>query len=371
MSVALRGNLEDFGIGEIFQLIGQQRKTGNLEFSFEREQILIQFDRGSVVSAISGRLGADAVMGDMLVRCGLLERTEVDTFLRDGKASGKTLAGMAVQSGRLTSDAVDEIEDLITRDAIFRALRWSRGSFNFSAQEVVHDRSYDDLLGAEQILLDGMRMVDEWQAVTERVPSTELVFGRQQSFDVYQQKAVGRDQAAVEAAKRVFHLVDGRLPVQRIIDLSRLGTFDATRILAELRRYEIIADVGAKSPARAPRASAAGGGKTVGRWVLAVLPLVFLSVLAFRTNRERAPEHANPEFAVSRTSLESVRQKYASHRVRYGIESYRFSQGEWPRNLAQLEKEGLLDGSELAPAEGGPYYYVGTEAGALLLAPEH
>ena len=31
MAVALRGNLSDFGIGEVFQLIGQQRKTGVLE----------------------------------------------------------------------------------------------------------------------------------------------------------------------------------------------------------------------------------------------------------------------------------------------------------------------------------------------------
>ena len=51
MSVSLRGNLEDFGIGEIFQLIGQQRKTGILEFSSKRVQIRIRFDRGAVVSA--------------------------------------------------------------------------------------------------------------------------------------------------------------------------------------------------------------------------------------------------------------------------------------------------------------------------------
>ena len=31
MAVALRGNLQDFGIAEVFQLIGQQRKTGTLE----------------------------------------------------------------------------------------------------------------------------------------------------------------------------------------------------------------------------------------------------------------------------------------------------------------------------------------------------
>ena len=31
MPVALRGNLKDFGIADVFQLIGHQRKTGQLE----------------------------------------------------------------------------------------------------------------------------------------------------------------------------------------------------------------------------------------------------------------------------------------------------------------------------------------------------
>lgn len=370
MSVALRGNLKDFGIGEIFQLVGQQRKTGLLEFSFEREQIQISFDRGSVVSAIPARVGADAALGDMLVRCGYLTRPEVDQLQRDCKASAQSLSGFAVQSGRLTSDTVAEVENLLTREAIFQVLRWSRGSFHFTAEEVVHDRGFDDLLGAEQILMDGMRMVDEWQTFAELVPSTDLVFERKKSFDVYQQDAGGQDQAAIEAAKRVFQLVDGRLPVQRIVDLSRLGTFDATRILAELRRREIIADIGRSRRARGPRVSVAAGGATLWRWTFALLPLALLFAVALRANREPRPEHGNPVFAVQRSPFESMRQRYASHRVRYGIESYRFSEGEWPRDLAQLEETGLLGSPGLASAAARPYYSVGAESGVVLLAPE-
>ncbi len=369
MSVSLRGNLKDFGIGEIFQLIGQQRKTGLLEFSFEREQIQICFDRGSVVSAIPARVGADAALGDMLVRCGYVTRPEVDQLQRDCKASAQSLAGFAVQSGRLTSDAVAETENLLTREAIFQVLRWSRGSFHFTAQEVVHDRAFDDLLGAEQILIDGMRMVDEWQTFAELVPSTDLVFGTKKSFDAYQQDAGGQDQAAIEAAKRVFQLVDGRLPVQRIVDLSRLGTFDATRILAELRRREIIAEVGRSRRVR-PRLSVAAGGEIMWRWTFALVSVALLFAVALRANRELPPEHRNPEFVVQRSPLESMRQRYASHRVRYGIESYRFSEGEWPRDLEQLEETGLLGSLGLASHPARPYYSVGAEDGAVLLTPE-
>ena len=38
----------------------------------------------------------------------------------------------------------------------------------------------------------------------------------------------------------MLHLIDGRLSVRRVIDLSRLGTFEATRALAELRQAGVI-----------------------------------------------------------------------------------------------------------------------------------
>ena len=38
MGVALRGNLEDFGIADVFQLIGQQRKTGVLDLKRRNER---------------------------------------------------------------------------------------------------------------------------------------------------------------------------------------------------------------------------------------------------------------------------------------------------------------------------------------------
>ena len=47
MAVALHGNLRDFGIGEVFQLIGQQRKTGVLEVRRRAgERIHVSLRRG-------------------------------------------------------------------------------------------------------------------------------------------------------------------------------------------------------------------------------------------------------------------------------------------------------------------------------------
>jgi len=372
MSVALRGNLEDFGIGEIFQLIGQQRKTGILEFSAKREQIRIRFDRGAVVSAAPVGPRPESALGDMLVRCGYLPRPEVDQLLNDCEASAQSLSRLAVSTGRLSEAAIEELESLLTRETIFDILRWSSGSFDFMAQDVEHDREFKSLLGAEQILMDGLRMVDEWQGLAEFVPSQDLVFARCGSFDSYRQAARGEAGAAIEGARSLFQMIDGRLPVRRVVDLSRLGTFDATQIIAELRRQELIevVDPGRTRRVRTPRVSASAGFGSLRKWLPALLSLALLLAVAMRANRED-PADSLPAFLIDSAPLAAVQEAYAARRVRSGIESYRFVAGRWPRRLGELEDSGLLDGRELASTRGRPYYYFEQrDGGVLLLAPE-
>lgn len=371
MSVALRGNLEDFGIGEIFQLIGQQRKTGILEFSAKRKQIRICFDRGAVVSAAPVGPRPESALADMLVRCGYLPRPEVDRLLSDCEASAQPLSRLAVSTGRLSEGAIEELEALLTRETIFDVLRWSSGSFDFMAQEVEHDREFESLLGAEQILMDGMRMVDEWQGLAELVPSQDVVFARCGSFDSYRQAARGEAGSAIEGARRLFRMIDGRLSVRRVVDLSRLGTFDATRIIAELRRQELIEVVDPRRTrrVRTSRVSAAAGFGGLRKWLPALLPLALLLAVAIRANRDVAADDLHA-FPIARAPLEAVREAYAARRVRSGIESYRFVEGRWPRRLGELEHLGLLDGRGLASTRGRLYYYEQRDGGVLLLAPE-
>jgi hypothetical protein len=372
MTVALRGNLKDFGIGEVFQLIGQQRKTGILEFSNRGQRVQLRFDRGAVVSAAPVGSRPETALGEMLARCGRLPLEQVEELQRECRASAQTLGRLAVATGQLTESELVEIEDLLTRDTIFRVLRWSSGSFDFTAQEVEHHRNFDSLLGAEQILMDGMRMVDEWQSFADQVPSEDAIFHRVGRFDAYRQKARGEQVHRLDAAERVFNLIDGRLAVRRIVDLSLLGSFDATRILAELRRAGLIEPLDperARSVRQRP-APLAPGRSPVWGWIRALAPLTLLLLLAVLANRVEPAEVGERAFSIHRAPLESVRQSFAERRVRNALESYRFIEGRWPRLLLQLEERGLLANDALASSAGRPYYYVQREDGAVLLAPE-
>ena len=141
MTVALHGNLRDFGIGEVFQLIGQQQKTGLLEVEGEDQRLRIAFDGGAVVTG--ERVGAydRAGLGEMLVRTGLITPQRLVEIEQQIAGGGAQLEALLRETGELPADQIDEIDTLVTRETLFELLRWTRGSFRFSAGPVVHSRT--------------------------------------------------------------------------------------------------------------------------------------------------------------------------------------------------------------------------------------
>ena len=372
MAASLRGDLKDFGIADVFQLIGQQRKTGVLEFNGDGRQIQILFDQGAVVSAAPIGSWPEAAFGETLMRCGLLSRDRVDELRRECGASARTLSGVATARGWLGEGELRKIEELLTRETIFLVLRWTAGSFDFTATEVEHDRSLDSLLGAEQILMDGLRMVDEWQSFADLVPSDDTVFRRLLSFEQYGERCSGETPGQLANAERVFELIDGRLPVRRIIDLSMRGTFDSVRALAQLHQFNIIETVeledlapsSAVDPEETRRPHPLGRLAAIGS--LALLAVVTV-VIQLRLGAVDPPD----AFSIQRpAALEVARVIHEKHRVRHALETYWFSHGRWPANLAELAGDAFLSHRELASEDGHPYYFASRGDGAWLLSPD-
>jgi len=372
MSVALRGNLQDFGIADVFQLIGQQRKTGILEFRGEVGRVQLRFDQGAVVSAAPVGSRAEEALGEMLVRCGRLTRDQVDRLVPECEAAAQTVPRLAVSRGWISREDLERIEDVLTRETFFEVLRWESGDFDFRTRSVEHSRRFEALLGAEQILMDGLRMVDEWQSFSEHVPSEEVVFQKTAGFNEYRSRS-RLEASNLRAAERVFQLVDGRISVRRIIDLSLLGTFDAVRLLADLRQEEVIEPLDEEALLRVqslPPPRIRASREQAVSWLAGLLPLLLLAGIAVLALRGVAPDEPAPGFTLQRAPIEATRAAFETRRVRHALEAHRFVDGRWPEGLVELERRGFLAAGTLAQGRTGAYYYVVREDGAVLLAPE-
>jgi hypothetical protein len=363
MSIALRGNLRDFGISEVFQLIGQQRKTGVLEIAGEEQRIQLRFDAGAIVGAEPAGSHPDAALGDLLMRVGWLTRERLSELIRQRRDHLQSLSTLLVSEGYLSAGQVEEIEDLLTQESLFTVLRLQEGSFHFLAQAVEHDRPPTKLLGAEQVLMDGMRMVDEWQTFADRVPSEEAVFQRIASLEARSRQLP--EGSPRQAAERLYLMVDGRLSARRLIDLSRLGTFEGTRLLAQLCDLALIEPVATKPVVNARPRTLPGSPL---RLVMAsLLPLLLLASLLWVPGFATSPEPKAPlvEYAWKARAWDSL----SVRRLERAVEAHRLVTGRWPTDLSQLVDLGWLPRSALTGHEGRPYYYARRGGAYVLLAP--
>ena len=374
MGIALRGNLQDFGIAEVFQLIGQQRKTGLLHITGKSE-VRLYFDEGCVVRAFPWSGNDYEPLGQMLVRCGLLTRDVLRERVVETEASARPLPALLLSYGDVEASDLEQVEDLLTHEVIFQVLRWQEGSFHFTARAVEHDRGPERLLAAEQILMDGLRMVDEWRTFSNLVPSDAAVFGQSGKFEVYRHKASGDARGRMANAERVFQLVNGRSTARRVIDLSRLGTFDATRILVQLLEagmIELIQEHGSDRPL-SPGMSLRPFLQMAGATASSVLPLALLSAVVWigwaQPGWVPAPP-PKPGFALPDRMLGESRARFEKRRLRNAIEAHRLRHGALPPQLGALVADGQIEVDALEAARGRPYLYVRRGAGYVLLSPE-
>jgi hypothetical protein len=373
MSVALHGNLRDFGIGEVFQLIGQQQKTGILEVSDGELRLRVAFDGGAVIRG--ERVGAyeQAALGDMLVRTGLITPQRLVTLERQIAERGAQLESLLREGGELSSQQVDEISSLVTRETLFELLRWTHGSFHFTAGPV-DNRAPSRAIPAEQILMDGLRMVDEWRSFDEATVDPDAVFAASGSFEEFRRSEPGEGPDRLAVAERLFLLIDGRQPVRRVVDLSRLGSFEGARWLTRFRRAGLIERVAPQLVAKKRRREklVLPHGPSLSGVLAAMLPWLLLGAVVLVASQSEPRHFASRASPTEQAFVRAAGASFETLRLRNLADAYRYARGEWPGGMTDLRRffHEVRRHQPLAPLDSREYYVAQRGDSILVLAPE-
>jgi len=369
VSIALHGNLRDFGIGEVFQLIGQQRKTGVLQVRGSQGEVELRFEDGNVVSAAPVGSFEDEALGDLAVRCGALPREAYADAARTRAAAGDGLRRHLLETG-LALASLHEVEALLTRETLFSLLCWEDGSFRFVSQPIPHDHPHDSLIAAEQFLMDGLRMLDEWRALHAERPDEAQVFRRRGSIEDYRRSPAARSSSWPAETERLLLLIDGRSSVRRVIDLSRLGTFLGMRVLVDLARDGWIEALGhaeggiangvARRTGLQPRRTAAIG--------MPFMALALLAALAIAGVGDRGSRSA--AVPIERAPIAEARAGAEATRLRHLALAAALARGRAVDSLAALPAWPDGEGRALTAEAAAAYYLAHRDGGALILAPD-
>src|SRR5512136_378589 len=114
--MALEGTIRDFGLPDIFQLIGLQRKTGILTLRSDKETVTVTFENGMVVMADSSSKRLEDRLGNVLVKQGKLPKERLDEVLQMQRATLQRLGHILVGNNHITSkDLKDALQTQVAQ----------------------------------------------------------------------------------------------------------------------------------------------------------------------------------------------------------------------------------------------------------------
>jgi hypothetical protein len=339
--MALQGNLDDFSLPEILQLIAVQQKSGVLKLTSGHDVAVIFFEGGRVVSTRDRRRNARDPLKIFLVQTGYVTDAQLKQIETIEGESKRELTDVLLSGNYITTENLAlAIQDQI-QDTMHQLLTWKQGTYHFSGDaRTVPKFAANVRLNTEGLLMESMRRLDEIVRYKQTLSSPAMVL---------RPKALAmppKDMTPPE--QRVLPLVDGLKPLRDIVAQSKLVEFEvyeALHHLLDLGVIEVSLGATPAPPKVTPIATAAKappsrsfalpvaivillGSVAIGRFVIPVL----------YAQAERSAPHA-PEVTATLDD---------SQRLSLALEIYRSIHGTYPSQLRALSAEGVVPASTVS-----------------------
>lgn len=351
--MALTGSMRDFGLSEILQLIGHQKKSGTLLVQDKNRKVEILFDQGGIVSARHEPSEDRFDLGAMLTRSGLISRAQLTAARKEERESLKPLEQVLLSSRAVQLEELKETRSLAQLETIYSLFLWKAGDYSFEPGPVTYPQQYTTPISSEQVLMDGYRLKDEWPLIEKTIPDTLSKLSRVEGAD----KAKRGDQ------EKILQLIDGERTIEDILFLARAGRFETLKTLRELIEAGLVEISGA-----AAAATTRDLGAIVFRAAVALIALLGITggVLGVGRNIDRMKNqdlsHPGARAAVSLWAL------YHGDQAQRALSVHAAVKGGYPARLDELVTEGELPPEALA-GPGELQYQGGGDDYKLTLTP--
>src|SRR2546425_5939933 len=231
--MALQGNLDDFSLPEILQLIAVQQKSGVLKLSTGSDVAVIFFEGGRVVSTRDRRRNARDPLKTFLVQTGYITEAQLKQIETIEAESRRELTDILLTGNYVPGDQLSGALEKQIQDTFHQLLTWKQGAYHFSGDaRTVPKFAVNVRMNTEGLLMESMRRMDEIVRYRGILPSTAMVL-RPKAIAVQPKDLTQQEQG-------VLPLVDGLRPMRDIIAQSKLVEFEVYEALCHLLALGVI-----------------------------------------------------------------------------------------------------------------------------------
>lgn len=232
--MALAGNLKDFGVPDILQLIMSQEKSGVLTIKSDSSVANIGFAKGQLVEAIYGGAARDQVLRDYFVKSGRISREELQEISKNQAEAGSSFEETILKFGFVSQEELREIVVFRIQEVMDILLTWKEGEYRFETDATIYPKGVVEVsVNPQAVMMEGMRRMDEWPRILRVLSDPKIILA---------QKA--KPILSVEFGpeeKKVLEFVDGTrtlAELQEVTGLGRFRTYQACFNLLEVGAIE-------------------------------------------------------------------------------------------------------------------------------------
>jgi hypothetical protein len=228
--VLLQGNLHEFSLPNIFQLVKMSAKSGSLTISREGESGKIYFRKGSISYAYSQPQLLP--LGERLVKAGAISNTQLKQALAAQRKSGdgSRLGRILLDQERIDLATLEQAVREQIQDTAFTFFSWTDGVFEFAAEDTPPEEDVLVEMNVETVIMEGCRRVDEWELIFEQLGSLERVPHLAYGDHV---NDVGSLTLTAEEWRVIVH-IDGRADINTILRDCGLDRFHGAKVMYSL-----------------------------------------------------------------------------------------------------------------------------------------
>jgi hypothetical protein len=172
----LVGELRDFALHDFLYLVARGLKTGSLVLHRTDAAATLFFEKGKLVSVV--RPQPRERLGAMLIRVGKISQPQLDEALAvQGVGDMRPIGEILVELGHITKDDWQSSVQAVIEDTVYDLFTWHEGEFEFRAGEPppVDEIQTPVPIVVENLIMEGVRRVDELTRIKERIPNTDMI----------------------------------------------------------------------------------------------------------------------------------------------------------------------------------------------------
>ena len=284
------------------------------------------------------------LLAKRLIRGGVLSEEKWKKAYDQQKEGLSSAENALLNTGMVVKEDLVAALRLLTFETFYDLFKWKGGIFRFETKKISYDPNFIEPIPSEHLLLDVLRMVDEWPMIAERIPTFDVVLKKSDPTATLDElTGTSWEKKRTVQMEVLYDLVDGRRTIQEIIDHSFIGEFDACKNLL------VILDVGMIEPVtvgtrtkKMKRIKAPGLLRDASAYFLVGLLAYFLALQLRITRWEEFP--FTPEEREKLQEIQAPLPKIETLKKMNAREVFFLEENRYPANPSEMANQDLPNG---------------------------